>query len=140
MLLAQDRIGLVYGRPYPFILTSGVIIPSDGNFMAIVLPIECREYLPHEARVPLDVQRKYAAQLTGLAVLRDFYPGSREAYEALDAAMDKVASVETENALNLKLTRKTIGEVKTDLEEPVEQTDAGCADMIVRASASKGGL
>ena len=108
--------------------------------MAVVLPRECREYLPHEARVPIEVQRKYASQISGLATYREFFPGSREAYEALDAAVAKVASVETENLLDLAAEKKSIEQVKNELEEPVEQTDAGCADMITRATITKGTL
>jgi len=140
VLKASDRLGLVYSKPFPWILTADLSPPFAGGFMAVVLPIEAEPYLPHAARVSIAVQKKYAAQITGLAVFREFYAGSREAYEALDAAVAKVASVETENLLDLAAEKKSIEQVKNELEEPVEQTDAGCADMITRATITKGTL
>lgn len=140
VLEAADRVGLVYGRPYPLLLTSGVAVPSQGAFMAVVLPVECKAYLPHESRVSLALQKKYAAQVTGLAVYREFFADSRAAYLGLDAAMARVSVLAEEDRLDLSAARQSLREVKFALEPPAVRTEAEYLTMISDAAARKGAL
>ena len=111
--------------------------------MAIVLPIECKEYLPHESRVSIEVQKKYAAQITGLAAYRGFFTDSAAAYAALETEFTKVGSFsELEDALDLSIARKSLDTVRDDLTKVavVEKTDAECSTMIATATLTKGTL
>ena len=117
-----DRLGLVYAAPFPYLLTQDIAaaMPPE-KWMVAVVPLALDGALPHQAKIPTEVQRAQAPSYVAALIYRGFFANSKLAFDDLNSQM--AGGTEDFNALDLK-ARKTIEQLKAEAEaKPVATLD-----------------